>query len=206
MGEVSVSDVRLVRSGYAEEQRGLRNLVLYDYSGCRMLGDWLVQLYTESIQERGGGLNVIAARGPTSNHSLLNGIINGPRDKLILFIHWQDLGEDLHVPADDSIGGGLEVFMDRSMKSLQEASFQGTLHDFARNGVPCLALSVARRDTAHLFLLMRALMDTVAVKGRLQGLHVDAESAVNPARDLTYQQDGVEGYKQAMRDYLAGEG
>lgn len=193
------------RLQYAEEQRGLRNLVLYDYSGCRMLGDWLVQLYTESIQERGGGLNIIAARGPTSNHSLLNGIISGPRDKLILFIHWQDLGDDLHVPSDDTIGGGLEVFMNRSMNSLQEASFQGTGRDFARNGVPCLALSVARRDTAHLFLLMRALMDTVAVKGRLQGLHVDAEHTVSPARDLTYLQDGVEGYKQAMREYLAGE-
>ncbi len=188
----------------AEEQLGLRSLVLYDYSGCRMLGDWLVQLYTESIQERGGGFNVIAARGPTSNHSLLNGIINGPRDKIVLFIKWDDLGEDLAVPMDPSVGGGLEVFMGRSMRQLQEASLQGTVKDFGENGIPCAVISVPKRDTENLFLLMRTLMDMVAVNGRLQGLHIDAQSQANYPRELTYQQDGVEGYKQAMRDSLAG--
>ena len=189
----------------AEEQLGLGTLVLYDYSNCRMLGDWLVQLYTESIQERGTGFNVIAARGPTSNHSLLNGIISGPRDKVVLFIKWEDLGEDLAVPTDSSIGGGLDVFMGRSMKALQEASIQGTITDFTRNGIPCLTLSIPKRDTAHLFLLMRTLMDMVAIKGRLQNLHIDAASQTNYPRELTYQQDGVEGYKNAMRDLLAGE-
>mgnify|MGYP002682826432 CR=1 FL=1 len=187
---------------YAEEALGVGTLVLYDYSGCRMLGDWLVQLYTESIQERGGGLNVIAARGPTSNHSLLNGVIGGPRDKAVLFIRWGELGTDVHVPSDAGIKGGLEVFMDKSMKRLQDASCDGTITDFGRNGIPALVLTVPQRDTYHLFWVMRLLMDMVAVKGRLQGLHVDASSQVNYPAELTYQQDGVEGYKQAMRDCL----
>jgi len=187
---------------YAEEALGVGTLVLYDYSGCRMLGDWLVQLYTESIQERGGGLNVIAARGPTSNHSLLNGVIGGPRDKAVLFLRWGELGTDVHVPSDAGIKGGLEVFMDKSMKRLQDASCDGTITDFGRNGIPALVLTVPQRDTYHLFWVMRLLMDMVAVKGRLQGLHVDASSQVNYPAELTYQQDGVEGYKQAMRDCL----
>jgi glucose-6-phosphate isomerase len=189
---------------YAEEQLGVGSLVLYDYSGCRMLGDWLVQLYTESIQERGAGLNVIASRGPTSNHSLLNGIISGPRDKIILFLRWADLGEDLDVPTDTRVGGGMEIFMGRKMAQLQEASLQGTVQDMTRNGVPVMVLTVGARDTAHLFAVMRVLMDMVAVKGRLQGLHVGADGAVVPGRELTYLQAGVEGYKQAMRDYLTG--
>ena len=43
------------------------------------------------------------------------------------------------------------------------------------NGIPCLTLSVPKRDTHNLFLVMRVLMDTVAVKGRLQGLHIGAD-------------------------------
>lgn len=199
-GNIAFSLARWLQ--YAEEQLGIGSLVFYDYSGCRMLGDWLVQFYTESIQERGGGLNVIAARGPTSNHSLLNGIIRGPRDKLVLFLRWDDLDEDLHVPTYEGFGEGMETFMGKSMKTLQEASFQGTVQDFARNGIPCLVLSAPRRDTRNLFAIMRILMDTVAVKGRLQGLHIDADSQVNFPEELTYQQDGVEGYKQAMREYL----
>ena len=47
---------------------------------------------------------------------------------------------------------------------------------------------------------MRVLMDTVAVKGRLQGLHVNDAGDVDPAADLTYSQAGVEGYKQRTQE------
>lgn len=189
---------------FAEEQGGVGTLVLYDYSACRMLGDWLVQLYTESIQERGAGLNVTGARGPTSNHSLLNGVVSGPRDKVVLFVNWQDMGEDLYVPADPSIEGSLQAFMDRQMTNLNAASFEGTFADFRDQGVPALAITCPNRRVESLFFLMRVLMDTVAVKGRLQGLHVDQDWELNLAKELTYQQDGVEGYKEAMRRFLAG--
>ena len=87
----------------AEEVDGTKHpskntIVFYNYADNSCLGEWFVQLYTESIQERGGGANVINAKGPTSNHSILNGIIAGPRDKVILFIHWEELGSDLMLP------------------------------------------------------------------------------------------------------------
>jgi len=190
----------------AEEQLGVGSLVLYDYSACRMLGDWLVQLYTESIQERGGGLNVIAARGPTSNHSLLNGIIGGPKDKVVLFLRWEDLGQDLHVPTDGSIEEEVGMFMGKDMMALQQGSCEGTITDLLRQGVPALELRIPRRDAECLFYVMRVFMDAVAVKGRLQGLHIDDGSRVNYSGELTYLQHGVEGYKQAMRDHLEGRG
>jgi len=105
---------------------------------------------------------------------------------------------------DPNVSGGLEVFMGRSMGELQAASLQGTVKDFGENGIPCAVISVPKRDAENLFLLMRTLMDMVAVKGRLQGLHIDAKSVANYSRELTYRQDGVEGYKKAMRELLAG--
>ena len=72
-----------------EKYYGASSIVLYNYADNSRLGEWFVQLYTESIQERGVGANVIDAKGPTSNHSILNGILAGPRDKAVLFIHWE---------------------------------------------------------------------------------------------------------------------
>ena len=63
---------------------GKNNIVFYNYADSSCLGEWFVQLCTESIQERAAGPNVINAKGPTSNHSILNGIIAGPRDKIVL--------------------------------------------------------------------------------------------------------------------------
>jgi hypothetical protein len=51
---------------------------------------------------------------------------------------------------------------------------------------------------------MRVLMDTVAIKGRLQLLHCTAAGETMWERELTYQQDGVEGYKKRTRKELEG--
>ena len=173
-------------------------IVFYNYADSSCLGEWFVQLYTESIQERNGGANVISAKGPTSNHSILNGIIAGPRDKVVLFIHWEELGPDLVLPKETGMDSKLTVFEGLSMTHMQTASYRGTALDFGDNSVPTATLTVSKRDIQSVCQLMRLLMDTIAVKGRLQGLHLDN----NGGSELTYLQDGVEGYKQNFRSFL----
>ena len=183
----------------AEESEGIGTIVFYNYADNSCLGEWFVQLYTESIQERGGGANVIPAKGPTSNHSILNGILNGPRDKVVLFIHWEKLGDDVNVPKDTGIGGELADFEGMSLSQIQTASYRGTAMSFTENGVPNATLTLPKRDIGNVCHLMRTLMDTVAVKGRLQGLHLDGtELALE--RELTYRQDAVEDYKRRTRE------
>ena len=181
----------------AEEVDRKGNIVFYNYADNSSLGEWFVQLYTESIQERGGGANVINAKGPTSNHSILNGIIAGPRDKVILFIHWEELGPDLVLPIDAGMDSNLIELEGLSMTHMQTASYRGTALDFSENGVSNATLTLPKRDIRSVCQLMRILMDTIAVKGRLQGLHLDNDSG----NELTYLQEGVEGYKRNFRSF-----
>ena len=173
-------------------------IVFYNYADSSCLGEWFVQLYTESIQERGGGANVINAKGPTSNHSILNGIIAGPRDKIVLFIHWEELGPDLLLPRETGMDSKLTEFEGLSVTHMQTASYRGTALDFGENGVRNATLTLPKRDVQSVCQLMRLLMDTIAVKGRLQGLHLDNKGG----SELTYLQDGVEGYKRNFRSFL----
>ena len=187
----------------SEETNGTKDpskntIVFYNYADSSCLGEWFVQLYTESIQERGDGANVINAKGPTSNHSILNGIIAGPRDKIVLFIHWEELGPDVQLPRETGMDNKLTEFEGLSMTHMQTASYRGTALDFGENGVPNATLTVSKRDIQSVCRLMRLLMDTIAVKGRLQGLHLDN----NGGSELTYLQDGVEGYKRNFRSFL----
>ncbi len=96
----------------------------------------------------------------------------------------------------------LERFAGLSLNEIQDAAWHSTAEDFTADGIPNVTLSVGRRDAKHLFCLMRVLMDAVAVKGRLQGLYLDDGFAADYARELTYRQDGVEGYKRRMREKL----
>ena len=182
----------------AEKADGKDTIIFYNYADSTCLGEWFVQLYTESIQERGGGANVIPAKGPTSNHSILNGIIAGPRDKVVLFIHWEELGTDLVLPTNTGADSKLIAFEGMSMTHMQTASYRGTALDFSNNGVSNATLTLPKRDIQSVCQLMRVLMDTVAVKGRLQGLHLDNKGG----NELTYLQDGVEGYKQNFQSFL----
>lgn len=183
----------------AEVWCGKNTILLCNYADNRYLGDWFVQLYEESVQERGEGLNVIAACGPTSNHSLLNGILRGPKDKVVLFIGWGELGADLTIPTGTGMGADLEAFEGLSMNQIQTASYRGTAEALDETGVPNITLFVPRRNGRNLCKLMRVLMDCVAVKGRLQALHVDDAGVIDSTRELTYRQDGVEGYKELTR-------
>ncbi len=181
----------------AEEVDRKGTIIFYNYADSSCLGEWFVQLYTESIQERDGGANVIPAKGPTSNHSILNGIIAGPKDKVVLFIHWEELGPDLVLPRDTGVDSKLLEFEGMSMTHMQTASYRGTALDFSENGVSNATLTLPKRDIESVCQLMRILMDTIAVKGRLQGLHLDNDRG----NELTYLQDGVEGYKRNFRSF-----
>ena len=181
----------------AEEVDGKGSIVFYNYADNSCLGEWFVQLCTESIQERETGPNVINAKGPTSNHSILNGIIAGPRDKIVLFIHWKALGPDLVLPKDTQMDRKLTDFEGLSMTHLQTASYRGTALDFSENNVSNATLTLPKRDIQSVCQLMRVLMDTIAVKGKLQDLHLDTDGR----NELTYLQDGVEGYKRNFRKF-----
>lgn len=192
---------RLARWLHLHERYGrMRALVFYNFADNRRLGDWFQQLYDESLQERGGGLHVVPVVGPAGSHSVLNGIVGGPANRAVLFVHWEDLGRDLQIPDGSEIGSETAAFAGLRMSQAQSASYLGTCRDFTARGIPNATLHVGRRDERHLGALMRVLMDTVAVKGRLQGLHVNDAGEVDPAADLTYSQVGVEGYKQRTRD------
>ncbi len=192
---------RLARWLHVQERCGGKQaLVFYNYADNRRPGDWFQQLYDESLQERGGGLHVVPAIGPAGNHSVLNGIVGGRSDRAVLFVHWEDLGRDLHIPEGTETGGEMDAFGGLRMSQAQSASYHGTVRDLSARGIPNATLHLARRDERHLGALMRVLMDTVAVKGRLQDLHASDSGEVDPAGDLTYSQDGVEGYKQRTRE------
>ena len=194
-GKVAYQLARWIHLAEEIDRKG--TIVFYNYADNSCLGEWFVQLCTESIQERDAGPNVINAKGPTSNHSILNGIIAGPRDKVVLFVHWEELEPDLVLPSDTKMDQKLVDFEGLSMTHMQTASYLGTALDFRENSVSNATLVLPKRDIQSVSRLMRTLMDTIAVKGRLQGLHLDNSGG----NELTYLQDGVEGYKRNFRSF-----
>ena len=85
------------------------------------------------------------------------------------------------------------------MNDSQTASYRGTEMDFTEKSIPNVTLTLPSRNISNLCQLMRTLMDTVAVKGRLQELHL-TDDVQMLAEELTYHQSAVEGYKQRTEE------
>ena len=81
------------------------------------------------------------------------------------------------------------------MNESQTASYRGTEKNFTETDIPNVTLTLPHRDISNLCQLMRTLMDTVAVKGRLQELHL-TDGVQTLEKELTYHQSAVEGYKK----------
>ena len=195
---------RIARWLHILEKRGRRNaLVFYNGSENPRLGEWFAQLYAESIQERGTGFDALPALGPASNHTALNGVLNGPQNKAALMAQWESLGADLVIP--NGAPGEMRAFEGLSMTQAQNASLQATAEELRAHGVPVLILKAPARDAQSLGELMRTLMDAVAVKGRLQNLHLDADRRLRLSAESTYLQTAVEGYKTRTRKYAEAQ-
>ncbi len=183
-------------ANYLSEKKGKTSVCFYPYAkSLKLVGDWYTQLSTESLQEKGQGQNVIATSGPTGNHSILNGIINGPKDKIVAFIKVENFNKekDFVIPKGSGIGGELEVLEGKSFSYIQNASQLGTERNFTQNGVPNYTVAMPSVDTYNICKLMYCLEASVAFEGELRGLG-----------KLTYEQSGVEGYKNETRKILGG--
>jgi len=180
---------------YLAEKKGKGSVCFYPYAKTlKLIGEWYTQLSTESLQEKGQGQNVIPTCGPTGNHSILNGIINGPRDKVILFIKVDEFDQEKEftIPTGSGIGGELEVLEGKTFGYIQNASQLGTELNFTNSGVLNMTVTLPKIDAYNICKLMYTLECVVAFEGELRGLG-----------KLTYEQSGVEGYKQETRRVLS---
>src|SRR5262249_56780223 len=83
---------------------------------------WYVQLWAESLGKDGKGTTPVAALGPVDQHSQLQLLIAGPRDKLITVITTSAQGRSPRLAADSAQPCGEGDFAGRTMGDLAAAA------------------------------------------------------------------------------------
>ena len=95
----------LKKACYVYENSKTKNInVVFSYSDClENLTKWYVQLWGESLGKidksgKSVGVTPIGIIGAVDQHSFLQLVIEGPKDKSMTFINIEDFGNDLSVP------------------------------------------------------------------------------------------------------------
>ncbi len=178
--------------------RGVTQAVMMPYApALRAMGDWFRQLLAESLGKRtpaGGeeGMTPLTAVGTTDQHSLLQLLMEGPRDKLVLFLRVEDHGEELAIPADAGLPD-LAWMAGRGYGELLNAAQTATSAALAGAGRASVTIGLPALTSYALGQLIWQLEVTVAALGSLWG--------VDP-----FDQPGVEEGKKNLAALLGRPG
>jgi glucose-6-phosphate isomerase len=168
----------------------------------RTLGLWFQQLWAESLGKARGvsgapagtGPTPVAALGAVDQHSLLQLFMEGPRDKVILFLRVNHRAASLPLPTSHAALGALNYLGGHTMEALLEAERRATAEALRRAGRPSMTLEIAALDARSLGGLFMLFEIATVYAGALYGVDPLDQPGVEAGKILTYGLLGREGY------------
>ena len=174
--------------------------VIFSYSSSlEGLNKWYIQLWGESL----GKINVNGTRqaltpiglvGPVDQHSFLQLIAEGKRDKTVTFIKINDFEDDLTVPKGTLDGfEDLDYIDGLKFSELIESQANATIQAIKDLGdIPCDVITIDKVDEFNIAKLMYTFQLLTSIVGKF-------------VRINTYDQPGVEAGKIILKSMLKKE-
>jgi len=171
--------------------------VVFSYSSLlEGFNKWYVQLWGESLGKKNinntkQALTPIALIGPVDQHSFLQLIMEGSRDKTVTFIKINDFEENTIIPNIKLAGlDELNYINNIKFKDMINHQADATIKAIEElNDVPCDVVTIDKQDEKNLAKLMFGFQLLTSVIGKFVQIN-------------TYNQPGVEAGKIILKDKL----
>ena len=169
--------------------------IIFSYSSVfRDFNRWFVQLWAESLGKKNingtrQGLTPISLIGPDDQHSFLQLIMDGPRDKTVTLFKIENLKDESLIPNNEKFNCfNLNFLNGKSFNELINLQADSTYEAILETkDIPCDKITISNIDEINIAKLMyRFLLLTSSVGSFMQ---------IN-----TYDQPGVETGKQILKN------
>jgi len=176
--------------------------VLMPYSDrLRSLAFWFQQLWAESLGKArtvtgeaiATGPTPVAALGATDQHSFLQLLMEGPDDKVVLFVEVADHGPDEVIPNRHPEIKELAYLGGHSLGELINTERRATAEALRQAGRPNATFVMPRIDEGTLGQLLMLLQVATVYAGALYGVDPLDQPGVELSKKLTYGLMGREG-------------
>lgn len=157
------------------------------------LSEWWKQLFGESEGKNQKGLFVSSASFSTDLHSLGQMIQDGPRIMFETVVKIKEMKTDYTIPNLEVDLDGLNYLQGKTLSSVNEKAFLGTLLAHNDGGVGNIIIELNKQDEYHFGYLVYFFFKACAMSAYLLD--------VNP-----FDQPGVESYKENMFALLGKSG
>jgi glucose-6-phosphate isomerase len=162
---------------------------------------WFQQLWAESLgksttldgERRLSGPTPLAASGATDQHSLLQLLMEGPQDKVVVFVEVDDAGVDVSIPARHPEMDELAYLGGRSLAELLQAERRATAEALRRADRPNATIHMPGVTPAAVGQLLMLLQIATVHAGALYGVNPLDQPGVELGKLLTYGLMGRKG-------------
>ena len=186
----------------ADTEQGRPIHVMMPYADrLRPVGLWFQQLWAESLgkavdlsgEARSVGPTPLAALGATDQHSLLQLLMEGPQDKVVLFVGVEDVGTDVPIPERHPGMPTLSYLGGHTLGHLLDVERAATAEALRREGRPNATLTLPRVDAFTLGELLMLFQLATVYAGALYFVDPLNQPGVELGKQLTYGLLGREG-------------
>ncbi|MBU1627314.1 glucose-6-phosphate isomerase [bacterium] len=178
---------------YIQYRRGIKINVMMPYSSAlKSFADWYCQLIGESLGKKydldgkicNSGITPISALGTTDQHSQLQLYIEGPEDKLVIFLFLKDYKEKIPIP-DDNLPVELSYFKGVTLNDLFKAEGKGTAASLTECGRLNFAITIDELSPYILGQLFYLFEMVTMVLGMLMNINPFDQPGVDRGKVLT---------------------
>jgi glucose-6-phosphate isomerase len=184
--------------------------VLMPYADAlRETADWFVQLWAESLGKQapegapskdGVGPTPLRAVGATDQHSLLQLVMEGPSDKVVVFVAVEQPRVDLPIPNSRFNESDVDYLGGHSFHALLSAEQKATAAALAKNGRPSVTLQMKKLDAHGMGQLLMLLEIATAYAGGLYQVNPYDQPGVEAGKRYACGLLGRPGYEEAKRE------
>jgi glucose-6-phosphate isomerase len=182
-----------------EKQRGTDVMVPYA-DRLKPLSEWFCQLWAESLGKDNTGLTPYPSLGTTDQHSQLQLWIEGPQDKVLIFIKVDDYGADIKIPKVFKDIEGISYLSGHSLSELIKAEEEATELALAKAGRPSMTITMPAIDAYHLGQLFHLFELSTAFTGYLYKINPFNQPGVEEGKNLTYGMMGKKGFEDQRKE------
>lgn len=176
-------------------------------NGLYGMADWFRQLWAESLgkelDNEGRVVNVgptpLKALGATDQHSQVQLYIEGPYDKVFLFLECKKFGKRVKLPELYDNVSSLNYLGGQTMNKLIAAEFAATREALAQRGRPSITITFPEIDAHAIGEFFMLWEMTTSVAGALYRINPYDQPGVELGKQLTYGLMGRAGFEDKSK-------
>jgi len=186
-----------------DKEKGRRLDVLVPYSdGLKCFSEWFSQLWAESLGKDNKGLTPYPSIGATDQHSQLQMWIDGPDDKVIVFIRIKDYSYDIEIPYVFDEYESFKYLSGKSLSDLIKAEQEATELALYKAKRPNMTIMVPEISPYYLGQLFQFFEIATVFAGLLYGINPFNQPGVEEGKRLTYGIMGRNGFEDKKKEMI----